>query len=178
MTVIRDSKYEASDVFPGPGSNIRHPLSVFPSLHRVQRDQFPGFISTMKVLRLPAAHLAALRFLRLAIPRCHSLFSLPSGRVGRQGLELLTRYLRPGCCRGSNRISQVRVHNASFVTKCEGFSTRMIAMRASKTQFSGRRGFGFVNSAGTGKPVDSSRCWRSCFNRLSSWSSAQRIQRP
>ena len=107
MTVIRNSKYEASDVFPGPGSNIRHPLSVFPSLHRVQRDQFPGFNSSMKVLRLPAAHLAALRFLRLAIPRCHSLFSLPSGRVGRQGLELLTRYLRPGCCRGSNRISQV-----------------------------------------------------------------------
>ena len=29
MTVIRSSKYEASDVFPGPGSNIRHPLSVF-----------------------------------------------------------------------------------------------------------------------------------------------------
>ena len=55
VTVIRESKYEASDVFPGPGSNIRHPLSVFPSLHRVLRDQFPGFISTMKVLRRPAA---------------------------------------------------------------------------------------------------------------------------
>ena len=27
--------------------------------------------------------------------------------MGRQGLELITRYLRPGCCRGSNRISQV-----------------------------------------------------------------------
>jgi len=26
-----------------------------------------------------------------------------------------------GCCRGSNRSSQVPVHNASFVTKCEGF---------------------------------------------------------
>jgi len=105
--VIRVSKYEASDVFPGPGSNIRHPLSVFPSLHRVLRDQFPGFIGSMKVLRLPVAHLAALRFLRLAIPRMHSLCSLLGGRVRRQGLELLTRYLRPGCCRGSNRISQV-----------------------------------------------------------------------
>ena len=105
--MIRDSEYEASDVFPGLGSNIRHPLSVFPSLHRVLRDQFPGFIGSMKVLRLPAARLAALRFLRLAIPRCHSLFSLPGGRVGRQGLELVTRCLPPGCCRGSNRISQV-----------------------------------------------------------------------
>ncbi len=92
VTVIRGSKYKASDVFPGPGSNIRHPLSVFPSLHRVQRDQFPGFISTMRVLRLPAAHPAALRFLRLAVPRFHSLCSLLGGRVHRQGLELVTRY--------------------------------------------------------------------------------------
>ena len=29
VTVIRVSKFEASDVFPNPGSNIRHPLSVF-----------------------------------------------------------------------------------------------------------------------------------------------------
>ncbi len=96
VTVIRGSKYEASDVFPGPGPNIRHPLSVFPSLHRVPRDQFPGFISTMRVLRLLAAHPAALRFLRLAVPRLHSLVSLLGGRVRRQGLELVTRYLRPG----------------------------------------------------------------------------------
>ena len=107
VTVIRVSKFKASDVFPGPGSNIRHPLPVFPSLHRVPRDQFPGFISTMRVLRLPAAHPTALRFLRLAVPRLHSLRSLPGGRVRRQGLELVTRYLQPGCCRGSNRISQV-----------------------------------------------------------------------
>ncbi len=90
--MIRDSKYEASDVVPGPGPNTRHPLSVFPSLHRVQRDQFPGFISTMRVLRLPAAHPAALRFLRLAVPRLHSLLSLLDGRVHRRGLELVTRY--------------------------------------------------------------------------------------
>ena len=87
VSLIRNSKFEASDVFPDPGSNIRHPLSVLPSLHRVLRDQFPGFNSSMKVLRLPAAHLAALRFLRLAIPRMHSLCSLLSGRVRRQGLE-------------------------------------------------------------------------------------------
>ena len=55
MSLIRNSKFEASDVFPDPGSNIRHPLSVLPSLHRVLRDQFPGFISTMRVLRHPTA---------------------------------------------------------------------------------------------------------------------------
>ena len=43
----------------------------------------------------------------MAIPRLHSLCSLLDGRVSRQGLELVTRCLRPGCCRGSNRISQV-----------------------------------------------------------------------
>ena len=91
VTVIRVSKYEASDVFLGPGSNTRHPLSVFPSLHRVLRDQFPGFISNMRVLRLPDTRPAALRFLRLAVPRLHSLRSLLDGRVRRQGLELVTR---------------------------------------------------------------------------------------
>jgi len=95
VSLIRDSKFKASNVFPDPGSNIRHPLSVLPSLHRVLRDQFPGFVSTMRVLRLPAAHLAALRFLRLAIPRLHSLSLLPDGRVHRQGLELIVRYLHP-----------------------------------------------------------------------------------
>ena len=89
--MIRCSKFKASDVVPGPGPNIRHPLSVFPSLHRVPRDRFPGFIGTMRVLRLPAAHPTALRFLRLAVPRLHSLFSLPGGRVRRRGPELLTR---------------------------------------------------------------------------------------
>ena len=91
VMVIRSSEFEASDVVPGPESNIRHPLSVFPSLRRVLRDQFPGFISTMRVLRLLAAHPAALRFLRLAVPRLHSLGSLLDGRVRRRDLELLTR---------------------------------------------------------------------------------------
>ena len=101
VSLIRDSKFKASDVFPDPGSNIRHPLSVFPSLHRVPRDRFPGFIGTMRALRLPAARPAALRCLRLAIPRFHSLCSLLDGRVRRRGLELVTRYLHPGICRGN-----------------------------------------------------------------------------
>jgi hypothetical protein len=40
-------------------------------LHRVLRGEFPCFNGTIKALRLPAAHLASLRFLRLAIPREH-----------------------------------------------------------------------------------------------------------
>jgi hypothetical protein len=96
VTVIRGSEYEASDVVPGPGTIIRHPLSVFPSLHRVPRDQFPGFIGTMRVLRLPTVHPAALRCLGLAVPRLHSFCSLLGGRVRRRGLELVTRWLRPG----------------------------------------------------------------------------------
>ena len=52
----------------------------------------------------PCRRSAALRFLRLAVPRMHSLLSLPGGRVRRQGLELVTRYLQPGIRRGANRV--------------------------------------------------------------------------
>ena len=38
-------------------------------LHRVLRGEFPCFNGTIKALRLPAAHPAALRFLRLAVPQ-------------------------------------------------------------------------------------------------------------
>ena len=41
VTVIRSSEYEASDVFLGPGPSTRHPLSVFPSLHRVLSGPVP-----------------------------------------------------------------------------------------------------------------------------------------
>ena len=46
--------------FPSPGS---------------LRVKFPGFIGSIKALRLPAVPLAALRFLRLAIPREHAFFA-------------------------------------------------------------------------------------------------------
>jgi hypothetical protein len=41
----------------------------FASLHRVLRGEFPCFGGTIKALRLPAAHPAALRYLRLAVPQ-------------------------------------------------------------------------------------------------------------
>ena len=52
----------------------------------------------------PCCHPTALRFLRLAVPRFHSLISLLGGGVRRQGLELVTRYLQPGIRRGANRV--------------------------------------------------------------------------
>jgi len=54
-------------VCPFNGSMIRRPAS----LHRVRRDPFPGFLSTIRTLRLPADHPAALRCLRLAVPPSH-----------------------------------------------------------------------------------------------------------
>jgi hypothetical protein len=41
----------------------------FAFLHRVLRGEFPCFVGTIKALRLPAAHPAALRYLRLAVPQ-------------------------------------------------------------------------------------------------------------
>jgi hypothetical protein len=40
----------------------------FASLDRVLRGEFPWFIGTIKALRLPAAHPAALRCLRVVVP--------------------------------------------------------------------------------------------------------------
>ncbi len=85
------------DMFPSIGSAGRR----FASLHRVLQGVFPCFNGTIKALRLPAARPAALRFLRLAVPRLHSLCSLLDGRVRRRGRELVTRYLHPGICRGN-----------------------------------------------------------------------------
>ena len=72
----------------------------FAFLHRVLRGEFPCFDGTIKALRLPDATPAALRCLRLAVPRLHSLCLLLDGRVRRRGLELVTRYLHPGIDRG------------------------------------------------------------------------------
>ena len=68
-------------------------LGAVRQLHRYYQDAMT-----------PCSHPAALRFLRLAVPQMHSLFSLPVGRVRRRGLELVTRYLQPGIRRGANRV--------------------------------------------------------------------------
>ena len=65
----------------------------------------------------PCRHPAALRFLRLAVPRLHSLFRSQADECNREGLELVTRCLQPGIRRGANRVlpsswgtSLVRLH--------------------------------------------------------------------
>jgi hypothetical protein len=90
----------------------------FACLHRVLQGEFPCFNGTIKALRLPGAHPTALRYRRLVVPRLHSLFSLPDGRVRRRGLALVARYLRPGCCRGNGRISQVPGESPLSVCAC------------------------------------------------------------
>ena len=68
----------------------------FAFLHWVLQGEFPSFDGTIKALRRPAAippHFVAFVWRYLSF---HSLGSLPSGRVHRQGLELVTRYLQPG----------------------------------------------------------------------------------
>jgi len=78
--------------FPSPGS---------------LRVKFPGFTGTVKALRLPDAHPAALRFLRLAVPRITHLSLPPPLRAAAAGLGLVARYPQPGFLRGNDRISQV-----------------------------------------------------------------------
>ena len=73
-----------------------------------RRVEFPGFCGTVKALRLPAARLAALRLPSFGDttggPR-----SIRSRRAGcsSTGLELVTRWLRPGFTCGDGRISHV-----------------------------------------------------------------------
>ena len=86
------SGLDVPDMFPSIESAGRR----FAFLHRVLQGEFPCFDGTIKALRLPAARPAAqyqsaLGFLRLAVPRFHSLGLLLDGRVRRQGLELVTR---------------------------------------------------------------------------------------
>ena len=52
-------------MFPSIGSVGRR----FAFLHRVLRGKFPCFTGTIKALRPPAAHPAALRYLRLVVPQ-------------------------------------------------------------------------------------------------------------
>lgn len=76
--------HDVLSMFPSVESVGRHSAS----LHRVLRGEFPCVSGTIKALRLPAAHPAALCCLRLAVPRMHSFDSLLGGRVRRRSLEL------------------------------------------------------------------------------------------
>jgi hypothetical protein len=117
VKVIRDSEYEASDVVPGPGSNVRHPLAVFPSLHRVPAGPVPRLHQYYE-----GATTSSRPSCRTSLPSFGStsvalVVSLLDGRVHRRGLELVTRCFQPGFYRGgvldlpsSWGISIVRLH--------------------------------------------------------------------
>jgi hypothetical protein len=57
------------------------------------------------------------------------LSSLPGGRVRRQGLELLTRCLQPGRCRGNDRSSQVPGESQLSVCTCSSDAGRTACTR-------------------------------------------------
>ena len=80
------------------------------SLGRVLDEcEFPDFNSTIKMLRFPIIRLASLRSRCFAIPRLQSVefVSLVATVSTTTSQELVTRCLRPGCCRGNGRASQV-----------------------------------------------------------------------
>ena len=66
----------------------------------------------------PCRRPAALRFLRLAVPRFHSLCSLSGRRVDCQSLELVTRYLQPGFAEERTGFSQVPGEPRMSVCTC------------------------------------------------------------
>ncbi len=91
VTVIRDTEYEASDVVPGPGSNVRHPFTVFPSLHRVPAGPVPRLHQYYEgaTTSCRPSHRTSLPSFGGTSVALVSL--LLDGRAHRRGLELVTR---------------------------------------------------------------------------------------
>jgi hypothetical protein len=99
--------------------------------------------------------------------RVHSFFSLPGGRVHRRGLELLTRYLRPGFRRGNDRISQVPGEPQLSVRSCSVDAGRTAATRTLRcrsvapgirTAKAPTKGLSALNSMALGLAVYASQC--------------------
>src|SRR5581483_3582786 len=74
-----------------------------------------------------------------------SFHSLPGGRVCRRGLELSTRYLRPGLSRGDGGISQVPGEPPLSVCACSSDAGRTACTRPVAVR---QRGPWYVNSKG------------------------------
>jgi hypothetical protein len=140
--------------FPSPGSS---------------RVEFPGFLGTIKALRLPADPLAALRCLRLAIPREHAHFAPAVAACGRRRAWGWS----PGipfrvCFRGDDRISQVpgeppfpfahvlrpRPADASLT-----ITERSRGPRAGKYEGADDNRLSRLNSMAFGLAAYVSRCW-------------------
>ena len=99
--------------------------------------------------------------------RVHSFFSLPSRRVHCRGLELLSRYLRPGVRRGNDRISQVPGEPRLSVRSCSvdagrTAGTRPLRCRSMapgiRTARAPAKGLSTLNSMAFGLAVYASQC--------------------
>ena len=90
--MIRNSEYEASDVVPGPGSNVRHPLTVFPSLHRVPAGPVPRLHQYYEGATTSCRPSRRTSFPSLGGTSVALVIMLLDGRVHRRGLELVTRF--------------------------------------------------------------------------------------
>jgi hypothetical protein len=99
------SEPDVSTIVPPNRSTIRHRLPSTGSSGRV-----PPLHGYYSVLRLPAALPAALRCLRLAVPRLGSLFAPRRGEPACLGPGLGHPVARPGRLRGDDRASQVPGH--------------------------------------------------------------------
>ncbi len=98
----------------------------------------------------------------------HSLVSLPGGRVRRQGLELVTRYLQPGFRRGANRVlpsswgtTIVRLHmfqsDAGRTTCTRPYSAAAWPLVIERQRLL-RLGLSTLNSMASGLAVYASQC--------------------
>ena len=101
------------------GARQRRSYSMprFPSTGSL-RVKFPGSIGNIKALRLPVARPAVFRFLRLAVPRSHSLDFAPrrASAPPRPGVD---HPVSPaGNLRGDDRISQVPGESPLSVCTC------------------------------------------------------------
>ena len=97
----------------------------------------------------------------------HSFFSLPSRRVRCRGLELLSRYLRPGVCRGNDRISQVPGEPRLSVRSCSVDAGRTAGTRSLRCRSvapgirkarAAAKGLSTLNSMAFGLAVYASQC--------------------
>ena len=99
--------------------------------------------------------------------RCTRSCSLLGGRVRRRGLELVTRWLRPGYCRGDDRISQVPGEPRLSVCTCSVDSGRTACTRplrcrsvalGIRTAKAPTKGLSKLNSMAFGLAVYASQC--------------------
>ena len=140
----------------------------FASLHRVLRGEFPCFRGTIKALRLPAAHPAALRCLRLAVPQRPLVLFAPrrtsapprpgvGDPVSPAGTSLRKRQDLPS----SWRTPIVRLHmfhsDAGRTADTRPLQCRDVALGARKAK-APAKGLSTLNSMAFGLAVYASQC--------------------